>query len=54
MEWYKTLDIHMRINAKECFELLCGVKFENLAFIMSMKERLDLMYDKLKIEGFDV
>ena len=28
MEWYKTLDIHTRINMKECFYLACGIKFE--------------------------
>ena len=32
MEWYKTLDIHTRINMKECFYLACGIKFENVTF----------------------
>lgn len=54
MDWYKTLDIHTRINAKECFELLLGIKFEELSFLFSFRERFDIMYDKLKLEGFDI
>ena len=54
MNWYKTLNIHMRINAKSCFELLTGVKFEDLAFMFSLKERMDIMENKLKMEGFDI
>lgn len=54
MEWYKTLDIHTRINSKVCFELLTGSKFEDLSFLFSLRERIDIMYNKLKMEGFDV
>jgi len=54
MKWYKSLDIHARINAKECFVILCGVEFDKLSFLLTMRERIDLMYNKLKIEGFDV
>lgn len=54
MEWYKTLDINMKIEAKTCFELLTGTKFEDLAFLFSLSERMDILYEKLKIEGFEV
>ena len=54
MEWYKTLDINARINAKVCFELLCGAKFEDLSFLFFFRERIELMYEKLKMEGFDI
>lgn len=54
MEWYKTLDIHTRINVKTCFELLCDAKFEDLAFMFSFRERIDIMYNKLVLEGFDI
>lgn len=54
MEWYKRLTINQRINAKECFELLCGVGFQEIGSILSLRERIDLMFEKLKIEGFDV
>lgn len=52
MNWYKTLDIHKKINAKECFVLLCGVDFSKIGVILSLRERINLMEEKLKIEGF--
>lgn len=52
--WYKTLTINQRINAKECFELLCGVKWEQLSFMFTMRERIEIMYNKLLIEGFEL
>jgi hypothetical protein len=51
MEWYKSLDINTRINAKSCFELACGLKFEDLAFLFSFRERIDMLYNKLKLEN---
>ena len=54
MEWYKTLDINAKINAKSCFELLCGVKWEQLSFMFSMQDRIEIMYNKLKMEGFNI
>lgn len=54
MNWYKTLNIHARINAKVCFELLTGVKFEDLSFIFTLKERMDIMENKLKMERFEL
>ena len=54
MEWYTSLDINTRINAKVCFELVTGTKFEDLAFLLSFRERIEIMYNKLKMEGFDI
>jgi len=51
MDWWKTLTIHQKINAKECFELLCGEKWESLSFMFSIRERVEIMYNKLEIEG---
>ena len=51
MEWYKLLNIHQRINFKMCFELACGVKFEDLSFMFTLKERIDILYNKLVDEG---
>ena len=51
MEWYKSLDIHTRINCKDCFELLCGVGFSEIGCLLSFKERIEVMYDKLQMEG---
>lgn len=54
MNWYKTLDIHARINAKVCFELITGIKFEHLATLFTFKERMDILEFKLRSEGFDI
>ena len=54
MEWYKTLDIQKKINTKDCFLLLFGFDFGVLSFMFSFKERIEMIYDKLKIEGFAV
>lgn len=54
MKWYLTLDIHARINVKDAFELLTNVSFDKLAFMFSFSERIDILYNKLKMEGFDV
>lgn len=54
MDWYLSLSINQKINAKECFVLLTGVKFDDLSFIFSFGERINIMYNKLKMEGFDV
>lgn len=51
MEWYLTLDLHARINAKTCFGLLCGVEWESLTFMFSMRERINILYYKLQMEG---
>ena len=50
MEWYKSLDINSRINAKSSFELVTGLKFEDLSFLFSFKERVDMMYNTLSHE----
>jgi hypothetical protein len=54
MKWYLTLNINQRINLKECFELLCGVKWEKISSILPMRDRIELTYQKLKMEGFEV
>ena len=51
MEWYKSLDIHTRINCKDCFELLCGVGFSHIDCLFSLEEQITIMYNKLKMEG---
>jgi hypothetical protein len=54
MKWYKSLNIHAKINAKNCFQLLTGTKFGDLSFLFSFEERINIMYNKLKIEGFEI
>jgi hypothetical protein len=54
MKWYKTLDIHAKINAKDCFELLCGVRFGDLGCVFTFKERIEILHNKIQLEGFIV
>lgn len=55
MEWYKKLTLHQKINIKgELMGLLCGIEFEQLSFMFSFKERMDIIYNKLQKEGFSV
>ena len=54
MEWYLSLNINMRIQAKSCFVLLTGVEFDQLSSMFTLSEIIDILYNKLKQEGFDV
>lgn len=54
IEWYKKLDTNQKINLKDCFKLLCGVDFDKIGKILSFRERICLMHNKLKMEGFQV
>lgn len=54
IEWYKKLDTNQKINLKDCFKLLCGVDFDKIGKLLSFRERICLMYNKLKMEGFEV
>lgn len=54
MKWYKTLTVQQKINAKECFILLCGVSWSDIGIILNMRERLNIMEEKLKLEGFNI
>ena len=47
MDWYKTLNIHERINMKEIFIIACGVSWSDLSFLFSMGERIEILYSKL-------
>lgn len=54
MEWYNTLDIQQKINLKDYFKLICGYSFEDLGGLFSLSERIELIHQKLKLEGFTV
>lgn len=45
----------MRINAKLCFKLACGVSYEDMGKLgFSFSDRMEILHNKLKMEGFDV
>lgn len=54
MEWYKGLNIDQKINVKMLCPLILGVKFEELNFMFSFRERIEMIYNKLRKEGFQI
>ena len=54
MDWYKTLDINQKINLKECSKMICGMTYNQLRLLFSMPEIIELLHNKLKVEGFEV
>lgn len=54
MNWYKNLTIEQRINLKELSETICGVKYELLISLFGMRQTIELLHQKLELEGFDV
>ena len=54
MEWYRTLSVKQKVNVRECFYLACGITLNQSLKIFSFSECMDLLYSKLKIEGFSL
>lgn len=54
VEWYKTLSINQKLGLKEVAHLLCGMKWEQFTLLFTPRQRLNILYEKLKLEGFDV
>ncbi len=54
MHWYQKLTIQQRINLKDLSELICGAKYDLLVKIFGMRETIELLHQKLKLEGFDI
>jgi len=54
MNWYRKLTIEQRINLKELSESICGVKYEFLIRLFGMRQTIELLHQKLELEGFDV
>jgi hypothetical protein len=52
MKFYKTLPLHIRINLKgEVCGLLCGIDFDILGKLFTFEERMNIIEDKLQLEG---
>lgn len=53
-EFYTKMNIHQKICFKEMVVDLCGIEWVSLGRIFTPRERMTLIYNKLKLEGFDV
>jgi hypothetical protein len=51
VKWYKNLSLNQKINIKDAFVLLTGVDFQKVGVLLSLRDRIELMYSKLIKEG---
>jgi hypothetical protein len=54
VEWYKNLSLDQKLGLKECAHLLTGMRWEQFTILFSPRQRLEILYEKMKLEGFDV
>lgn len=52
MEWYQTLTINQRITLKDFYPLVVGASFHELGRLFTLRQRIEIIYEKLKLEGF--
>jgi hypothetical protein len=54
VSWYKSLSLNQKMALKEVSVLICGMKWEDFNILFSPLERLEILHNKLMLEGFDV
>lgn len=52
LKWYKSLDLERRFALKELTKDICGIAWEDFSLLFTPRERINIIYDKLKLEGF--
>lgn len=52
INWYKSLTLNQKFALKELCVDICGMKWEDFNILFSPRERLELIYGKLTLEGF--
>lgn len=54
VSWYKSLTSNQKIALKEISELICGMRWEDFNLLFTPRERIEILHNKLMMEGFDV
>ena len=54
VSWYKSLSLNQKMALRELSALICGMKWEDFNILFSPRERLEILHNKLMLEGFDV
>ena len=54
VSWYKSLSLNQKMALKEVSALICGMKWEDFNILFSPRERLEILHNKLMLEGFNV
>lgn len=52
LQWYSALPIDKKIALKELSSAICGIKWEDFTLLFSGTERIEILYNKLVLEGF--
>lgn len=54
MKWYKQQPKNIKLKIREVFELATGQKLSDMIKLFTFSECMDLLYDKLVIDGFNI
>jgi len=54
VNWYKSLSFNQKMALKELSPLICGMKWEDFNILFSPRERIEILHNKLILEGFIV
>ena len=54
VSWYKSLSLQQKMGLKEVTQLICGMKWEDFNILFTPRERIQILHNKLMLEGFDV
>lgn len=54
MNWYKTLNWKQRFALRECCQDIVGITWEQLGLLFSFRERVEILHQKLQLEGFNL
>ena len=54
VNWYRSLTIQQKLALKELSQDICGFSWRLLGEIFTPRERIELLHQKLQMEGFVV
>lgn len=54
IEWYRSLDMWQKFALKDLSKSICGISWSEFSIIFSPRERIEILYQKLQLEGFDI
>lgn len=50
LQWYKSLNMFQRFGLREAAVLICGMEWHQFNILFTPRERINILYDKLKSE----
>lgn len=51
MNWYKQLTRKQKVQIRECFRLATGSELNDMLILFKFSECMDILENKLKLEG---